>query len=35
MNPKEILENLLFRNGSKNNFSGMGLAQLDIYEKYT
>ena len=28
-------ENTLFRKGSKTNFSEMGLAQLDIYERYT
>ena len=32
---KNIFENQLFRNGSKTNFSEMGLAQLDIYERYT
>ena len=35
INPKQISENPLFRNGSKTNFSEMGLAQLDIYERYT
>ena len=32
---KNIFENQLFRNGSKTNFSEMGLAQPDIYERYT
>ena len=35
INPKQISENPLFRNGSKTHFSEMGLAQLDIYERYT
>ena len=35
INHQNIFENPLFRNGSKTNFSEMGLAQLDIYERYT
>ena len=35
INHQKIFENPLFRNGSKTHFSEMGLAQLDIYERYT
>ena len=35
INHKRILEIPLFRNDSKTHFSEIGLAQLDIYERYT